>query len=94
MAKIIWKDVHPVLHNKRAGGVVPRSFTHFARIGDVTLFKSKTRISANLPLAGCRMMVTPKKGQTLDQAARIVARRVQAEVDILAERFQRGLLRP
>jgi hypothetical protein len=40
------------------------------------------------------MMATPKKGQTLDQVARIMARRVQAEVDILAERFQRGLLRP
>lgn len=94
MSKLVWKEVHPVHHNKRAGGRVPKSFTLYTRIGDVTLFKSKTRISANLPITGCKMIVTPKKGQTLDQVARLVAKRVQAEVDILVERFERGLLKP
>jgi len=94
MSKITWEPVHPIHHNKRAGGKLPKSYTEVAHIGDVILFKSKTRIRAGLPLTGCDMTATPKKGQTLNEVARIVARRVQAEVDILAQRFQRGLLRP
>ena len=70
MSAITWT---PIL--KR--GDIPRSFTHLAIIERVTVYKSKTRVRVNLE--ACIMIATPKPGQSLDDAARIIARRASSD---------------
>jgi len=46
-----------------------RSFTHYAVIDGVTIYRSKTKVM--VVREGCSAAATPKKGQTLDDAARV-----------------------
>ena len=48
-----------------------RSFTHYAVIDGVTIYRSKTRCM--VVREGCSVTASPKKGQTLDECAQVFA---------------------